>query len=322
MIACQLVFFLHQRIKNLFVVKALGKGQIMLISGDRKKMCERLGHPAVLSPEHVLELRFVQVISPLLGPVGELNHHLQRLFVVGVEIDIKQAGEGLVKDIPRDITTSDAPFVSLQVATVDVLPDLGTDGAGVAIAMLLLGFGDFADHVIDAFLEALVARTGVHQGQGAHVVTGGLPNDILTLPATIALTFGRQASAFVIRPEHPVGVEIQQVLLVDLHRSLEGAREQFHLAEVERIGLHLRLGGDLRLTIIAVAHRRGRHRGEVGHQDCCENYRGSFDHSQCLSGYAKHDGQTDNPIGKYDFACRSLRRSSRVRNPHSDQPFR
>ena len=163
MIAGQRVFFLLQRLQNLLVIEALGEGEIILVAGDGVKMCERLGHPAVLSPEHVLELRFVQVVGPLFGPVGELEHHLQGLRVVGLDIGVDQAGEGFVEDIPRDIAAPNAPFVSLQVATVDLLPDLGADRTGVAIAMLLLGFGDFADHVIDAVLETLVARTGVHQ---------------------------------------------------------------------------------------------------------------------------------------------------------------
>jgi hypothetical protein len=57
--------------------------------------------------------------------------------------------------------------------------------------MLLLCFGDFADNVIDSFLEPPIAGTGIHKGQGAHVVAGGLPDDVLEFPAAIALAFGR-----------------------------------------------------------------------------------------------------------------------------------
>ena len=215
----------------------------------------------MLSPEHVLELRFVEVVGPLSGPVGELDHHLQGLRVVGLDVGVNQACVGFVHNIPRDIATADPPFVGLQVATIDLLPDLGADGAGVAIAMLLLGFGDFADHVINAILELLVARAGEHERQGAHVVAGGLSDDVLLFPAAIALALGRQTGPFVVRPEHPVGVELEQVLLVDLHRFLEWAREKLHLAEIEGISLHLRLGGDFRLTIITVALGRGSRHG-------------------------------------------------------------
>lgn len=150
--------------------------------------------------------------------------------VVGVDTSVNQAGKGLVENVPRDIATADAPFVSLQITAEDVLPDLGADGTGVAIAMLLLGSGDFADNVIDSLLEPPIAGTGIHKGQGAHVVAGGLPDDVFEFPAFIPLALGRQTGSFVIRPEHPVGVKSQQVLLIDLHCSLELAREKFHLA--------------------------------------------------------------------------------------------
>ena len=96
-------------------------------------------------------------------------------------------------------------------------------------------------------------------------MSGGLSDDIFKFPAAIALAFDRQTRSFVVRPEHPVGVEFEQVILVNLHRSLEWAWEKLHLAEIEGISLHVRLEGDLRLTIVAIALLRGgRHVEDVG----------------------------------------------------------
>ena len=71
-------------------------------------------------------------------------------------------------------------------------------------------------------------------------INGGIGADLNSLSATVL---------------EELGVEIKQALLVDLHRSLEWAQQKLHLAKLD--GRNLHLGGDLRLTVIAIAVGRG-----------------------------------------------------------------
>ena len=125
-----------------------------------------------------------------------------------------KSGHDLVQRIPRNTGGT---------AAMDHVLDLGIivgKGADQARPGRILAFLEFAQDVIDAMLELRVPRGGVHQRSRREVVTQrmAMAADVRPgadrFPAAVYVRLGPQACVDAEIVQHPVGFELQEVILV------------------------------------------------------------------------------------------------------------
>ena len=239
MLARQLVALRSQRSEDALVVEALRQCQVILVASHGREPGHRVAHPSVLALQHLLKLRVAQLVGSGLGPVRELAGHLEGLLVAGQLEGVEQAGEGLVQDVPGDVSACQSPLVDPKFPGKSLVPHLRPHRSGVAVPMLGLRLRDFRNHVVDPPLQTrvLVADARRLQRERREIVSRHAPHHVLLLPTPVALPLHRQAGPLMEGPEHAIGVKFAQVLQVDLARFEKGTvREKGDLVQRKGLG--------------------------------------------------------------------------------------
>ena len=146
-------------------------------------------------------------------------------------VRVAQAGENLVLDVPRRPQPVQIERLRADVSLADLLEDffaapalLAILPADVAVAVLVLNLLQLRDDVIGALLEARVAGRREHVADGREVVTGDVPRKLLAAravpPAVTFIGLGLQARLAAQGEEHPVRLELEEILRVEVLRPL------------------------------------------------------------------------------------------------------
>jgi hypothetical protein len=156
------------------MIELVRQSQPSTVAGVGKQVGRHLGHPAEFGVQHLLELRVAEARQYLLGPGRELDFHLEGRAVAGMAIRIAQAGERLVKRVPRRPEAVEIEIRRSDVAFRDLVECLATAGesAEIPVAVLVLNGLQLADHVVGAFLEPSISGRFPHQADRRQVMAG------------------------------------------------------------------------------------------------------------------------------------------------------
>ena len=101
----------------------------------------------------------------------------------------------------------------------------------VAVAVFVLNLLQFLDDVIRPFLEPRIAGRGPHQAYGGQIMPADVSGELFALdriPAAVALGLRLQAGAHPVAGQHPVRLQRQQILRVQILRVLQRPARQPH----------------------------------------------------------------------------------------------
>src|SRR5262245_60247373 len=89
--------------------------------------------------------------------------------------------------------------------------------------MLVLNLLHFADDVVGPLLEARIARRGVHKTHGRQVVARDMSREVSAVPVPAGVPFGFwfQPGALAVISHHPIRLQLEQVIRVQVLRLLE-----------------------------------------------------------------------------------------------------
>src|SRR5262249_61346505 len=89
--------------------------------------------------------------------------------------------------------------------------------------MLVLNLLHFADDVIGPLLETRIARRGVHKTHGRQVVARDMSSEVsaVSVPAGVPLGLWFQPGALAVISHHPIRLQLEQVIRVQVLRLLE-----------------------------------------------------------------------------------------------------
>ena len=109
-------------------------------------------------------------------------------------------------------------------------------GEEESVALFVLDRLQLAHDVVGALLEPPVARGRPHEADGREVVAGDMAGEVVAVavPALVRLRFRGQARPLAVEREHPVGLEMEQVLRVQVLRVFERPAGEPHGGERQR----------------------------------------------------------------------------------------
>ena len=110
--------------------------------------------------------------------------------------------------------------------------------AQIAIALLSLHRGELANEVVCAVLEAGIASGGIHRAHRREIVPGDVTGESATrtIPAAVRRALWGKTGARAIESEHPIGLELEQILDVAQLRALKRAAGEPHLVQWDGLG--------------------------------------------------------------------------------------
>ena len=100
-------------------------------------------------------------------------------------------------------------------------------------------FLQFGEHILHPAAALFIARRGVHRHRG-QVVTAHVA--VQAVPVGIGLLPGLQSGLDPVGGQEPVAVVLQQGPDVEVPGLLQGAVEEFHIAQGELVGIQPVLG--------------------------------------------------------------------------------
>jgi hypothetical protein len=214
----QRILAARQRIEDRLVIERMGDAQIVGVAGGRVDIREHLVHAAEFGAEGALLLVLRQAVDAELHPVGHLRHHRERLRVAAQLVHVEQAGHDLVDGVVG------RPHALPRVDTIEELFGERRQVAGVKPRRLrTLNLAELGHHQIATRLESRVTSRRIHQRKRREVVADGVAAqfDVGRLPSAERLRRRRQAGVDAEVVEQPIGIEAEQVLLIERHRLLE-----------------------------------------------------------------------------------------------------
>ena len=229
----ELVLTARQRVEAELVVERQRQLEVIGVAGNGVKVGERLIDAAMLVAERLLLLLMAELRDTQLQPVGHLHDNVERLLVAAVVVHVKQTGENLVERIVR------RPDRLAGVHAIEKRLRIGRQKAFVISLFRhrFLALRQLRDDVVHLRLELRVAGAGKHQRARRQIMPHAVAAQfaLRIFPATIRLGCSRQSGHDAERMQQPVGVEVEQILLVAQHRLTERPVEQSHFGEVERL---------------------------------------------------------------------------------------
>lgn len=252
------VFASGEGIEDSLVMKPPGEFQVSLIAGIGVEIGEGFVQAAMFAGEDFLHLGFVEIGVDLIHPVGEALGDGECLRIIAEPVGIAKTGEEFVQGIVWDPASIQVKAGGADVACGDLGIDFLTIGNGsdVSVAVGFLAFGEFRDHVIDAFEESRITRGCVGQSAAAEIVAACMARDSLGFPTAVMGCFRLEAGFFSEVGKEPVGLEAQEPINRDLLAVQENAREQADIVRAERPGLR-RCGGVYPNGRLAIDHDIG-----------------------------------------------------------------
>ena len=158
----------HERVEDGAMVELVRQRQPPSIAGVGVQIREHFVHAAEFGVEHLLELSIAQARQNALGPLRELDFHVERRAVSRVSKRVAESRVRLVQGVPWR-----PEAVEIEGRRSDVpLRELGeglataSERAQIAIAILVLNSLELADHVVDPLFEARFARGLPHETDG------------------------------------------------------------------------------------------------------------------------------------------------------------
>ena len=242
--AAEVVLVTLQRLDEHVVLELVGEPQPALVAGVGVEVRQHLVHAAELRVQHSLDLGVVQPGEDPLGPRRESRLHGQRGAVAGEPIRVAQPRVGLVQRVPR------RPFaVQVEGSGTNLTfrqrverPPAAFQGAQVAVAVLVLHRFQLSHDVVRALPEARVPGGRPHQAHSGQVMAGDVAREIpaAAVPAPVGLRLRLEPRALAIVRQHPVGLERQQVLAIQILRVLQRPTCQPDGRQGQRAGLETR----------------------------------------------------------------------------------
>jgi len=220
------------------VVEAVRENEPAPVARVGVEVRQHLGHASVFRGEHRLHLRVIQLREDALGPGGGLEAHVEGHAIPRVAVGVAQAGHRLVEHVPGHPDTVEIEGGGPDLAAHHLREALARAllGEEEAVAVFVLHRLQLAHDVVGALLEPPVARGRPHEADGREVVAGDMAGEVVAVavPALVWLRFRGQARPLAVEREHAVGLEMEQVLRVQVLRVFERPAREPHGGERQR----------------------------------------------------------------------------------------
>jgi hypothetical protein len=223
--AGEVVLLPRQGIQHGVVVEAVREDQPAPLAGVGVEVRQHLGHASVLGGEHRLHLRVVQLREDTLGPGAGLEAHLEGDAIARVAVGVAQAGHRLVEHVPGDPQAVEIERSGPDVALAICAKHSRAPFWAKRKPSPCLSWTSFssAHDVVGALLEPRLAGGRPHEAHRREVMAGDVAGEVVAVavPAAVRLCFRGQARALAVEREHPIGLEREQVLGVQVLGALE-----------------------------------------------------------------------------------------------------
>src|SRR5947207_1748036 len=222
------------------MLEAARKRQPSRVTGIDVQVGKHLVHAAVLGVEHLGNLFRAERCEDAARPLGEARLDLERRAIAGVPMSVAQTGERFVQGVPGGPEPIEIERRRANLAARErrerLAPSL--ECAQIAIALLALHRGELANEVVCALLEAGIASGGIHRAHRREIVPGDVTGEIAprTIPPAVGPTLWGKTGARAIKSQHPIGLELEQILDVGQLRALKGAAGEPHLVQWDGLG--------------------------------------------------------------------------------------
>lgn len=113
--------------------------QIALVAGVRRQVGKHFVHPTVLSPQHFLDLRFVELCKRAIEPVGDPTFDFERLLIAGKAIRVAQPGEDFVMCVEGNPDSIQRELRGVDSAITQLFKRLLADRQHIPVAICFLG---------------------------------------------------------------------------------------------------------------------------------------------------------------------------------------
>ena len=236
----EVVLMAREGIRKGVVLESTRERQPARVAGVDIQVGEHLVHPAVLGVEHLCNLGVVERPQHVSRPLGEAHFDLERRSIPGVAIGVAQSGEGLVQRVPGrpepieiEGCRSDLPARERRKCLSPAL-----QRAQIAVALFGLHRREIADEILRSVLEPPIAGYGVHQAHRREIVPGDVSGEVAprTVPSAVRRRLSGKTGARPIKCQHPIRLELEQILDVGLLCALKRATGDPHLVQRHRVG--------------------------------------------------------------------------------------